>query len=227
MPASVPPLTVSGLVKICGLSTREALDVALGAQADMIGLVFHPKSPRFVTTGQAKPLADQARGRSQIVALTVDMGPDEARALAAAVKPDWFQLHGSETPEHVANIRAATGARVMKAIGVSDVGDLVIAAAYRDVADLILLDAKPPSGAAYPGGHGRVFDWDILKGLDPSLPFMLSGGLNPGNVAEAIRAAKGHGLALRGVDVSSGVESAPGVKDAQKIREFIAAARDL
>jgi phosphoribosylanthranilate isomerase len=226
MPDTATPSPVAtGLVKICGLSSPETLAVAIDAGADMIGLVFHPKSPRFVTPEQALTLAGQARGRALIVALTVDMGLDEARALAAAVKPDWFQLHGSEIPEHVANIRAATGARVMKAIGVSDVGDLAMVAAYRDVADLILLDAKPPKDAAYPGGHGRVFDWDILKGLDPSLPFMLSGGLNPDNVAEAIRAAKGHGLGLRGVDVSSGVESAPGVKDAQKIREFIAAAR--
>jgi phosphoribosylanthranilate isomerase len=215
------------LVKICGLSTPETLRFALDAGADMVGLVFHPRSPRFVTTDKAQALADQARGRAQIVALTVDMGPDEAERLAETLKPDWLQLHGRESPQHVAAIRAATGKRVVKAIGVSDASDLAMIAAYRDAADLILLDAKPPKDAAYPGGHGRPFDWDILAGLDPSLPFLLSGGLHPGNVADAIRAAKGHGLSLRGVDVSSGVESAPGVKDGQKIREFIAAARGL
>jgi phosphoribosylanthranilate isomerase len=214
-------------VKICGLSTPETLRSALDAGADMVGLVFHPRSPRFVTTEKARDLAVLARGRAQIVALTVDMGLDEALSLSAALKPDWLQLHGRETPAHMAAIRAATGTRVMKAIGVSDASDLAMIAAYRDAADLILLDAKPPKDAAYPGGHGRPFDWAILAGLDPSLPFLLSGGLHPGNVADAIRAAKGHGLALRGVDVSSGVESAPGVKDAQKIREFIAAARGL
>jgi phosphoribosylanthranilate isomerase len=215
------------LVKICGLSTPETLRSALDAGADMIGLVFHPKSPRFVGVDKAQALGVQARGRAHIVALIVDMAPEEAVSLAAALKPDWLQLHGGETPADVAAIRAATGARVMKAIGVSDAADLAMVTAYRDVVDLILLDAKPPKDAAYPGGHGRPFDWDILKGLDPSLPFLLSGGLNPANVAEAIRAAKGHGLSLRGVDVSSGVESAPGVKDGQKIREFIAAARGL
>jgi phosphoribosylanthranilate isomerase len=227
MPVTPLNPTSPVLVKICGLSTAETLAVALDAGAEMIGLVFHPKSPRFVGAEKADALAGQARGKAQIVALIVDMGLDEARNLAVTLKPDWLQLHGGETPAHVAAIRAATGARVMKAVGVSDEADLAAIAAYRDVADLILLDAKPPSGAAYPGGHGRPFDWDILKGLDPSLPFLLSGGLNPANVAEAIRAAKGHGLSLRGVDVSSGVESAPGVKDAQKIRAFIAAARGL
>jgi phosphoribosylanthranilate isomerase len=228
MPASAPPsAAASGLVKICGLSTPETLRVALDAGADMIGLVFHPKSPRFVTAEKAKGLADQARGRAQIVALTVDMGLDEAVSLAKALNPDWLQLHGGETPAHVAALRATTGARVIKAIGVSNPSDLTAIAPYAGVADMILLDAKPPKDAAYPGGHGRPFDWDILTGLDPSLPFLLSGGLNPANVAEAIRAAKGHGLSIRGVDVSSGVESAPGVKDGQKIREFIAATRGL
>jgi phosphoribosylanthranilate isomerase len=226
MPASaLPAPTAPFLVKICGLSTPGTLRAALDAGADMVGLVFHPKSPRFVTAETAQALAAEARGRAQIVALTVDMAPDEALGLVDALRPDWLQLHGRETPDHVAALRASTGARVMKAIGVSDASDLAMIAACRDAADLILLDAKPPKDAAYPGGHGRPFDWDILKDLEPSLPFLLSGGLHPGNVADAIRAAKGHGLSLRGVDVSSGVESAPGVKDAEKIRDFILAAR--
>jgi phosphoribosylanthranilate isomerase len=213
------------LVKICGLSTPRTLDVALGAGAEMIGLNFHPKSPRYVTPQTAQALADQARGRTQIVALIVDWALEDAAALAHALKPDWLQLHGSETPADVAALRAATGIKVMKAVGVSEAADLPAVLAWRDAADLILLDAKPPSGAAYPGGHGRPFDWSLLAGLPPDLPFLLSGGLTPANVAQAIRAAKGHGLALRGVDVSTGVEAAPGVKDAQKIEDFIAAAR--
>ncbi len=223
MPARTMPL----LVKICGLSTPETLAASL--DADMIGLNFHPRSPRYVTPATAQMLAAQARGNSQsapqIVALIVDWAQEDAVALARSLKPDWLQLHGKETPGEVAALRAATGLKVMKAVGVSEVADLPAALAYRDAADLILLDAKPPKDAAYPGGHGRPFDWAILAGLPKELPFMLSGGLHAGNVVEAIRAAKGHGLALVGVDVSSGVESAPGVKDAQKIRDFIMAAR--
>jgi phosphoribosylanthranilate isomerase len=221
MTAPSPPF----LVKICGLSTPETMEAALEAGADMVGLVFHPKSPRFVTLEKARALAAQARGRADVVALIVDLDEKQACELAQALAPDWLQLHGGESAEQVSAIRANSGARVMKAVGVSEAADLPAALAYRDAADLILLDAKPPSGAAYPGGHGRPFDWDILAALPKDVPFLLSGGLTPGNVADAIRAAKGHGLALAGVDVSSGVEAGPGVKDAQKIRDFIAAAR--
>ncbi|MGL4727133.1 MAG: phosphoribosylanthranilate isomerase [Bosea sp. (in: a-proteobacteria)] len=221
MSISASPLTV----KICGLSTPETLEVALDAGADMVGLVFHPKSPRNVSMGQATALANQARGRAEIVALIVDFDAAMATELAQALKLDWLQLHGSETPDQVSATRAASGVRVIKAIGVSEAADLAAVSPYRDVADMILLDAKPPKEAAYPGGHGKPFDWNILAALAKDLSFMLSGGLTPLNVADAIRAAKGHGLALKGVDVSSGVESVPGVKDAQKIRDFIAAAR--
>ncbi|AMJ62358.1 phosphoribosylanthranilate isomerase [Bosea sp. PAMC 26642] len=208
------------LVKICGLSTPQTLTAALEAGAEMIGLNFHPKSPRYVALERARELAAIARGRTQIVALIVDWDEKEAVALAETLKPDWLQLHGRETPEQVRAIKAATGLPVMKALGIAGREDLAAIETYRGSADLILLDAKPPKDAAYPGGHGRTFDWTLLAGLDPALRFMLSGGLDPANVAEAIRIAK-----PAGVDVSSGVESAPGVKDAGRIRDFVVAAR--
>lgn len=207
-------------VKICGLSTPATLDVAVEAGAGMIGLNFHPRSPRYVTPEQARALADRVRGRTEIVALMVDPDEAAARAIVEAVAPDWLQLHGSETPEHVAALRAALGLPVLKALGVSEAADLERARAYVPVADRVLLDAKPPKDAAYPGGHGRPFDWGLLAGLDPAFPFMLSGGLTPANVAEAIAVAR-----PAGVDVSSGVESAPGIKDEALIRAFIAAVR--
>ncbi|MGO4171266.1 phosphoribosylanthranilate isomerase [Bosea sp. TAF32] len=208
------------LVKICGLSTPETMRAALDAGADMIGLNFHPKSPRFVTPERAAELADMARGKAEIVALVVDWDLQRAAELARFLKPDWLQLHGSEPPELVSAIAATSGRPVMKALGIAEIGDLAAIAAYRDVAGRILLDAKPPKDAAYPGGHGRPFDWTLLADLDPGFPFMLSGGLDPANVADAIRIAR-----PAAVDVSSGVESAPGVKDPQRIAEFIAAAR--
>lgn len=207
-------------IKICGLSTPETLEAALAAGAEMIGLNFHPKSPRYVTPQRAAELAAQARGRTGIVALVVDYEPEQAAELARIVRPDWMQLHGKETPEQVAAIKAATGLPVMKALGVATAADLEQVARYHGVADRILLDAKPPKDAAYPGGHGRPFDWTLLSKLDPAFRFMLSGGLDPANVAEAIGIAR-----PAGVDVSSGVESAPGIKDARKIAEFVRAAR--
>lgn len=207
-------------IKICGLSTPETLRAALDAGADMIGLNFHPKSPRFVSLERAAALAAIARGRTEIVALIVDWDERQAAELVETLQPDWLQLHGRETPEQTAALRRAVGIPVIKALGIAEAGDLDAIAAYRDVADRLLLDAKPPKDAAYPGGHGQPFDWTLLAKLDPSLRFMLSGGLNPANVAEAIRIAR-----PASVDVSSGVESAPGVKDPARIAEFIAAAR--
>lgn len=208
------------LIKICGLSTPETLEAALAAGADMIGLNFHPKSPRFVTLERAKNLAAIARGKTEIVALVVDWSEEQAAELAEALNPDWFQFHGRETPEQTVALRRAVDRPVMKALGIATAEDLKAVSAYRDAADLILLDAKPPKDAAFPGGHGKPFDWGLLGGLDPSQRFMLSGGLDPANVAEAI-----HVTRPAGVDVSSGVESAPGVKDPARIAEFIAAAR--
>lgn len=217
---------MSLLVKICGLSTEESVDTAVGAGADMLGLNFHPKSPRYITPERAAMLALLARGRAQIVALSVD--PDDAMLShwLSTLSPDLWQFHGQESLERVRDARAVFGLPVMKALGVSTSSDLAGVPAYAAVSDHILLDAKPPKDAAYPGGHGRVFDWAILSALPPGLAFMLSGGLTPENVGEAIRTIRAMGLNLIGVDVSSGVESAPGVKDLGKIRAFIAAARE-
>lgn len=216
MPRSTAPF----LVKICGLSTPETLEAALSAGADMIGLNFHPRSPRFVTRERARQLAGIARGRAEIVALIVDFDASQAAELVADLNPDSLQLHGRETVEQVEAIRAATGKPVIRALGIASAADLTAVPIYAATADGILLDAKPPKDAAYPGGHGKPFDWTLLAELDPGLPFMLSGGLDPANVAEAIRIAR-----PAGVDVSSGVEAAPGVKDVGRIGDFVAAAR--
>jgi phosphoribosylanthranilate isomerase len=216
MSASAPPLAI----KICGLSTAETLEAALAAGVEMIGLVFHPKSPRFVPPPDAAALAAMARGRAEIVALVVDRPLGELSDLVEAVRPDWLQLHGRETPEAVRAVKDATGLRMIKALGVADRQDLAAFGAYDGVADRILLDAKPPRDAAYPGGHGRAFDWSILAALDRASPFMLSGGLDPANVAQAVAMARPWG-----VDVSSGVERAPGVKDVDRITDFVVAAR--
>jgi len=207
-------------VKICGLSTEETLDAALAAGADMVGFVFFPRSPRFVTTEVAARLADRARGRAEIAALAVDMDDAELGAVIDAVAPDWLQLHGRETAERVADIRRRFKRRTMKAIGVGAAADLAAAESYAAVADMLLIDAKPPKDATRPGGNGQTFDWRIVRGFAPAVPYLLSGGLTPANVAEAIRIT-----GATGVDVSSGVESAPGRKDPALIRAFIANAR--
>jgi phosphoribosylanthranilate isomerase len=209
------------LVKICGITSMPAMETALDAGADMVGLVFFPKSPRNVSLATACTLAGRTCGRAGVVALTVDPTDDFLAAVMANLKPDLIQLHGAESVERVADIRQRFKARVMKVIGVAEKADLDPLPAYADVSDLLLLDAKPPKTAdALPGGNGLPFDWRLVAGLDPGRPVMLSGGLDPGNVAEAIRLT-----GLSGVDVSSGVESRPGVKDPEKIRAFVAAAR--
>ncbi|HET7714550.1 MAG TPA: phosphoribosylanthranilate isomerase [Bauldia sp.] len=208
------------IVKICGLSTPEAVDAALGAGADMIGLVFFPPSPRYLTLAQAAALAEHARGRGKVTALSVDVDEDGIARIIEAVRPDWLQLHGHEPPEQVLALKRRFGLPVMKAIGIRDAADLAQAEAYRGLADRLLLDAKPPKGATRPGGNALAFDWAILDGFDPGMPWMLSGGLDPGNVGEAVRRAR-----PTGVDVSSGVETAPGKKDVNLIAAFVAAAR--
>jgi phosphoribosylanthranilate isomerase len=208
------------IIKICGLSTEETLDAALDAGADMVGLVFFPKSPRFIGLDRAAAIAGRARGRAEVVALSVDMDDDAMAALVETVKPDWLQLHGRETPERVAALKARFGRKVMKAIHVSETSDLAAAAAYAAVADRLLLDAKPPKDAILPGGNGAPFDWTILRGFDPGVVWLLSGGLDPENVGEALRVS-----GAPGVDVSSGVETAPGKKSPDLIRAFIRAAR--
>ena len=211
---------MSVIVKICGLSTEETLDAALDAGAEMVGFVFFPKSPRFIAPARARELAERVRGRAEIVALTVNLAEDDLAAIVETVRPDWLQLHGSETPDEVAAVQKRFGLGVLKAIGVSGAGDLPNILAHAGIADRLLLDAKPPQGSALPGGNGVAFDWGVLDTLDASLPYMLSGGLDPDNVAEALS----HTSAM-GVDVSSGVESAPGIKDPERIRAFLAAAR--
>ncbi|WP_296571187.1 phosphoribosylanthranilate isomerase [Phreatobacter sp.] len=212
---------MSLLVKICGITTPTAIDAAVTAGADMIGLVFFARSPRHVSLETARALSAHAAGRARIVALTVDADDDFLATLAATLKPDIVQLHGEESPARVAAIRSALTIPVMKAVGVAEAADLAAIDAYAQVSDLLLVDAKPPRTAqALPGGNGLTFDWRLVAGLDPGRPVMLSGGLHPGNVAEAIRLTR-----LAGVDVSSGVESTPGHKDPDRIRAFVAAAR--
>jgi phosphoribosylanthranilate isomerase len=207
-------------VKICGLSTADTLHAALDAGADMVGFVFFERSPRFVGLDHARELAAEARGRAKIVALSVDASDRALAAIVARVSPDILQLHGAESPARVAEIRRQFGVAAMKALGVADAGDFDKALEFEDAADCLLIDAKPPRGATRPGGNGAPFDWRLARGFAPKKPWLLSGGLEPGNVGEAIVLS-----GARGVDVSSGVESAPGVKDIGKITAFVAAAR--
>ena len=207
-------------IKICGLSTPETLEAAIAAGADMIGFVFFEKSPRHLTYDKAAMLAPLVRGRAKKIALTVDADDARLDAIVAALSPDGLQLHGKESPERVAAIKARYKLPVYKVIGVSTRQDLAAAALYKGIADWLLLDAKPSEDSVRPGGNGRAFDWTLLSHLDRGLPFMLSGGLDAANVAEAIRISHPDG-----VDVSSGVEERPGVKNSDKIRAFVAAAR--
>jgi phosphoribosylanthranilate isomerase len=208
-------------IKICGLSTEAAVAAAVDAGADMIGFVFHPKSPRYVTPERSAELAKLARGKADIVSLTVDADDTLLRHIVKTLNPDWLQFHGKEG----ANTRADLPP-VLKAVGIAVTADVDAVQVYKGKVPLILLDAKPPKDAAYPGGHGAAFDWTLLKPLSSDATgYMLSGGLHPQNVAAAIATVRGLGVHLAGVDVSSGVESAPGVKDTALIRSFIAAAR--
>jgi phosphoribosylanthranilate isomerase len=207
------------LVKICGLSTPDTLDVTLDAGADMVGFVFFPPSPRNISFDQARLLGEHVKGRARKVALTVDADDAHLDKIIEALKPDMLQLHGHETPQRVAAVRESFGLPVMKALAIETKTDLAAIPNYI-VADRLLFDARPPREATRPGGLGKPFDWHLLENLDLSIPFMLSGGLHAGNVAEALAITR-----APGVDVSSGVESAPGVKDVEKIRAFIRAAR--
>jgi phosphoribosylanthranilate isomerase len=208
------------VVKICGLSTVATLDAALDAGVDMVGFVFFPKSPRHIDWATARTLGRQAQGRATIVALSVDADDDILKRIVDSLSPDLMQLHGSETPARVKEISELFARPTMKAIGVATREDLAAAEAYEGVADILLIDAKPPKDAVLPGGNGRRFDWALTRDFHPSVPWLLSGGLDPDSVATAIALSR-----ARGVDVSSGVESAPGVKDPAKIRAFVAAAR--
>jgi phosphoribosylanthranilate isomerase len=215
--ASKDAPAMTTLVKICGLSTRDTMEAALNARADFVGLVFFAKSPRNVTLRQAAKLAEQARDRAKIVTLVVDADDATLDAIAGDVRPDFFQAHGKETPERLAEIRKRTGVSTYKALRVATPAHVAAAATF-SASPFILYDALPPEGSVLPGGNGLAFDWTILK--DAGHPFMLAGGLTSNTVAEAIRATE---AAM--VDVSSGVESSPGVKDPQRIAKFIEAAK--
>jgi phosphoribosylanthranilate isomerase len=207
-------------VKICGLTSPDAIDAAAGAGAVYGGLVFHPKSPRFVVLGQARLLAERMRGRLKSVALITDMDDAAIAELVKTVAPEFLQLHGSESVQRTAEIRARFGLPVIKALPVAEASDLAAASDYEKVADMLMFDAKPPKGAMRPGGHGAAFDWKILSGRSFTRPWFLAGGLDADNVARAITLS---GAEL--VDVSSGVESAPGVKDDARIQAFVNATR--
>ncbi len=207
-------------VKICGLRTPETLHAAIEAGADWVGFVFFPKSPRHVSLDEARALGPLVAGRAQKVALLVD-APDAMIAdVIAALQPDFLQLHGHETPERVGEIKQRFGVPLIKAVGIAGQDDLVQARAYESVVDWMLYDAKPPKQAVLPGGNGVSFDWTLLKEAGKQHHFMLSGGLDADNVANALAIT-----GAAGVDVSSGVESAPGIKDTKRIKAFMAAVR--
>jgi phosphoribosylanthranilate isomerase len=207
-------------IKICGITDEESMDAAIEAGADYVGLVFYPPSPRAVTAERAAELVEFTPGEVTKVGLFVD--PDDATLnhVLTQVRLDLLQLHGAETPERIEAIRLEYGLPVMKVLSVASIDDLLAAEPFLAVADRLLFDAKPPKGATLPGGNAVSFDWTILKGRSWGLPWMLAGGLTPDNVAEAVRVS-----GARAVDVSSGVESAPGIKDPERIRAFIRAAR--
>ena len=211
---------MSLIVKICGLSTPEALDAALDAGADMVGFVFFERSPRHVGYEQARVLSTRVASRAKKVALTVDAGDATFDAIVRSLAPDLLQLHGRETPARVAELKRRFGLPIMKALAVQSKNDFEQVRNYASAGDWILFDAKAPPDATRPGGLGKPFDWTLLRGAISGVPVMLSGGLNAKNIEEALRITR-----VPAVDVSSGVESSPGVKDAEKIREFIRIAR--
>ena len=206
-------------VKICGLRTLADVQAVADAGAAYCGFVFFPKSPRNLSLAEARPLALAAPPGLAKVALTVDADDALLDAITEAMPLDMLQLQGHESPDRVAHIRARYGLPVMKAVGVADEGDLVALFDYSLVADQLLIDAKPPKGAALPGGNGLTFDWRLVAQRRWLRPWMLAGGLTAANVAEAVRLT-----GARQVDVSTGVESAPGVKDHARIAAFVAAA---
>ena len=207
-------------VKICGLTTLTDVKAASGAGANYVGFVFFEKSPRNLSVQDAQALAIEVPMGIAKVALVVNASNDVLDAITASVPLDMLQLHGHETPERVTEVKARYGLPVMKAIGVADASDLPAIDQYATVADQLLIDAKPPKNAALPGGNGLAFDWRLLAGREIGVPWMLAGGLNPDNVAEAVRMT-----GTRQVDVSSGVEATPGQKDAALITAFVKGAR--
>lgn len=209
-------------VKICGLSTAETVAAAVEAGAEMIGFVFYPRSPRAVLPAQAKRLVAAVPGTVKTVGLFVDPEPAALEAVLREVPLDVVQLHGEESPGFVAGLRQRLGLPVMKAIRIGSFEDVARAEPYVDAADRLLFDARPKPESGLPGGNGLAFDWTLLAGRNWPLPWMLSGGLSPGNLAEAVRITGASAL-----DVSSGVETSPGIKDPALIRAFVKAARAL
>ncbi len=210
--------------KICGINTAQAAAAAVQGGADFIGLIFYPPSPRAVTPKQAHAIAAQVPGRVKKVALVVDAGDDTLREICAAVPLDLLQLHGNESPERVARIKAQFGIQVMKVVKVASAEDIAGAQAYQRIADRFLFDAKAPKDMknALPGGNALAFDWALLAGSSWPIPWMLAGGLHAGNLATAVRIS-----GARAVDVVSGVEDKPGVKNPAKIQAFLDAAKAL
>jgi len=209
------------LVKICGITSVEAADAAVKARADFAGMVFHRTSPRYLNPIQAGGIAERLRSRLRTVALLIDPNDDEIAGVVTVVKPDFLQLHGSETPARVGAIKSRFGFPVIKAFSIAEANDFANVAAYDDAVDMFLFDAKAPATATRPGGgHGVAFDWQLLRGRSFARPWLLAGGLNSANVARAIAVS-----GAPGVDVSSGVETAPGVKNPDAIRAFADAAR--
>ncbi len=208
-------------IKICGLKTPQTIAAALDGGATHIGFIFFPKSPRNITPTDAGHLRQVAHGRAQVVAVTVDADDaddaDDATLddIVAQVKPDMLQLHGHETPERVNLVKQRYGLPVIKAFALRDAADLAAITPYKGIADRFLFDAKPPKGAELPGGNGVSFDWSLLDALDGNVDYMLSGGLNAGNIVEALQTTH-----APGIDISSGVERAPGEKDVRLIEEF-------
>lgn len=207
-------------VKICGITSADAADAAMRAGAEFVGLNFHPRSPRNLKPEQASSLAIRMRGRSRLVVLLADAGDEEIAVAVAAAKPDFIQLHGRENPERIAAVRLRFRLPVIKAFAIAEANDLVEVSKFENVADMFLFDAKAPPNASRPGGHGAAFDWQLLRGRTFLRPWLLAGGITAENVGRAIRAAE-----APGVDVSSGVETSPGLKSPDMIRDFVAAVR--
>ncbi|MER9327760.1 phosphoribosylanthranilate isomerase [Mesorhizobium sp. M0488] len=207
-------------IKICGLKTDQAMAAALAGGASHVGFIFFAKSPRFVEPVEAGRLRQAARGKAKAVAVTVDASDAFLAEIVERMQPDTLQLHGSETPQRVAELKARHGLPVMKALPLSEAADLERIKPFIGVADRFLFDAKPPKGSELPGGNGVAFDWRILAGLDAGVDYMLSGGLNAANIGDALRLAS-----PPGIDISSGVESGPGVKDPALIEQFFRAVR--
>ncbi len=212
-------MSYSPVIKICGIKSHDILEAAINAGADMVGFVHFPRSPRHVDIDTLAEMISATRGRVESVVLLVN--PDNSKvAEIAALDPDWIQLHGPEAPHRVDAIRADAGIPILKAVGIAGNEDLAQIGDYEEVCDRLLLDAKAPKNSELPGGRGVAFDWDVLGGLDRDVTFMLSGGLTPDTVGEALLKVRPYGI-----DVSSGVERAPGIKDAALIAAFVSAAR--